>query len=290
MGRGAVDVDQSIRRRWAARFASTRRLSPSPSRSSWSARSPILDKKKDIQGVLEYLAATCATPRSTATACAGASSVCSTNVDKDASDAVEDVFKAWVIGAVLYEEDQRQLQARDYRRSAFARAVQPDSISPHEGYTAWNARRARADGARGGREDPGHAARGSRRVRQPARRVASKKPGADRAPAAKARGARSRAAAARRGWSSRRPCRVGSRRGVAVVDPRAPAGTRRTAAGRSRRRRLATALSLRAPAATAAATALRSAQIEAAAFDVAAETWTRPPRSSMTWPRRPQSA
>jgi hypothetical protein len=112
-GRGAVkDVDQSIQEVGGA-------FSPDATAESVAFEKflvcaiPELDKKKDIQGVLEYLAATC--KDNALDFMTGVREKCGpliTNVDKDAKAAPSKTFKANT--KKLYEEDQRQLQAWDY--------------------------------------------------------------------------------------------------------------------------------------------------------------------------------
>ena len=112
-GRGAVkDVDQSIQEVGGA-------FSPDATAESVAFEKflvcaiPDLDKKKDIQGVLEYLAATC--KDNAVDFMTGVREKCGplvTNVDKDGKPAPSKTFKANT--KKLYEEDQRQLQAWDY--------------------------------------------------------------------------------------------------------------------------------------------------------------------------------
>jgi hypothetical protein len=112
-GRGAVkDVDQSIQEVGGA-------FSPDATAESVAFEKflvcaiPDLDKKKDIQAVLEYLAATC--KDNALDFMTGAREKCGplvTNVDKDAKATPSKTFKANT--KKLYEEDQRQLQAWDY--------------------------------------------------------------------------------------------------------------------------------------------------------------------------------
>ena len=112
-GRGAVkDVDQSIQEVGGA-------FSPDATAESVAFEKflvcaiPDLDKKKDIQGVLEYLAATC--KDNALDFMTGVREKCGplvTNVDKDSKAAPSKTFKANT--KKLYEEDQRQLQAWDY--------------------------------------------------------------------------------------------------------------------------------------------------------------------------------
>ena len=112
-GRGAVkDVDQSIQEVGGA-------FSPDATAESVAFEKfmvcaiPDLDKKKDIQGVLEYLAATC--KDHALDFMTGVRDRCGalvTNVDKDGKPAPSKTFKANT--KKFYEEDQRQLQAWDY--------------------------------------------------------------------------------------------------------------------------------------------------------------------------------
>ncbi|HSZ81502.1 MAG TPA: hypothetical protein VLA14_04425 [Polyangia bacterium] len=112
-GRGAVkDVDQSIQEVGGA-------FSPDATAESVAFEKflvcaiPDLDKKKDIQGVLEYLAATC--KDNALDFMTGVRDRCGalvTNVDKDGKPTPSKTFKANT--KKLYEEDQRQLQAWDY--------------------------------------------------------------------------------------------------------------------------------------------------------------------------------
>ena len=112
-GRGAVkDVDQSIQEVGGA-------FSPDATAESVAFEKflvcaiPDLDKKKDIQGVLEYLAATC--KDNALDFMTGVRDKCGalvTNVDKDGKVTPSKTFKANT--KKLYEEDQRQLQAWEY--------------------------------------------------------------------------------------------------------------------------------------------------------------------------------
>ena len=112
-GRGAVkDVDQSIQEVGGA-------FSPDATAESVAFEKflvcaiPDLDMKKDIQGVLEYLAATC--KDNALDFMTGVRDRCGalvTNVDKDGKPTPSKTFKANT--KKLYEEDQRQLQAWDY--------------------------------------------------------------------------------------------------------------------------------------------------------------------------------
>ena len=112
-GRGAVkDVDQSIQEVGGA-------FSPDATAESVAFEKflvcaiPDLDKKKDIQAVLEYLAATC--KDNALDFMTGVREKCGplvTNVDKDGKPTPSKTFKANT--KKLYEEDQRQLQAWDY--------------------------------------------------------------------------------------------------------------------------------------------------------------------------------
>ena len=117
-GRGAVkDVDQSIQEVGGA-------FSPDATAESVAFEKflvcaiPDLDKKKDIQGVLEYLATTCKDGAlEFMTRVREQCGPLVQNVDKDAKATPSKTFKANT--KKLYEEDQRQLQAWDYcaRRS-----------------------------------------------------------------------------------------------------------------------------------------------------------------------------
>jgi hypothetical protein len=117
-GRGAVkDVDQSIQEVGAA-------FSPEASAESVAFEKfmvcaiPELEKKKDIQAVLEYLAETCkASALEFMTRVREQCGAMVQNVNKDAKGTPSKTFKAST--KKFYEEDQRQLQAWDYcaRRS-----------------------------------------------------------------------------------------------------------------------------------------------------------------------------
>ena len=117
-GRGAVkDVDQSIQEVGGA-------FSPDATAESVAFEKflvcaiPDLDKKKDIQGVLEFLATTCKDGAlEFMTRVREQCGPLVVNVDKDAKATPSKTFKANT--KKLYEEDQRQLQAWDYcaRRS-----------------------------------------------------------------------------------------------------------------------------------------------------------------------------
>jgi len=117
-GRGAVkDVDQSIQEVGGA-------FSPDATAESVAFEKflvcaiPDLDKKKDIQGVLEFLASTCKDGAlEFMTRVREQCGPLVVNVDKDAKATPSKTFKANT--KKLYEEDQRQLQAWDYcaRRS-----------------------------------------------------------------------------------------------------------------------------------------------------------------------------
>jgi uncharacterized membrane protein len=117
-GRGAVkDVDQSIQELGGA-------FSPEPTAESVAFEKflvcaiPELDKKKDVQGLLEFLAETCKTDAlAFMTRVRKDCGPLVENVNKDAKGTPSKTFK--VNAKKLYEEDQRQLQAWDYcaRRS-----------------------------------------------------------------------------------------------------------------------------------------------------------------------------
>jgi hypothetical protein len=112
-GRGAVkDVDASIQEVGAA-------FSAEPSAESVAFEKflvcaiPDLDKKKDIQGVLEFLADTC--KKDAVTFMTRVREQCGPmvqNVDKDAKPAPSKTFKANV--KKFFEDEQRQLQAWEY--------------------------------------------------------------------------------------------------------------------------------------------------------------------------------
>ena len=112
-GRGAVkDVDQSIQEVGAA-------FSPEASAESVAFEKflvcaiPELDKKKDVQGLLEYLAETCkGNALEFMTRVREQCGPFVQNVDKDAKATPSKTFKANT--KKLYEEDQRQLQAWEY--------------------------------------------------------------------------------------------------------------------------------------------------------------------------------
>lgn len=112
-GRSAVkDVDGSIQEVGGA-------FSPEPTAESVAFEKflvcaiPELDQKKDIQGVLEYLAATCkADPVKFMTRVREQCGPLIQNVDKEAKAAPSKTFKA--NAKKFYEEDQRQLQAWEY--------------------------------------------------------------------------------------------------------------------------------------------------------------------------------
>jgi hypothetical protein len=112
-GRGAVkDVDQSIQEVGGA-------FSPEPSAEAvafekfMSCAIPELEKKKDVQAVLEYLAETCKTNAlEFMTRVREKCGAMVQNVDKDAKATPSKTFKA--NAKKFYEEDQRQLQAWDY--------------------------------------------------------------------------------------------------------------------------------------------------------------------------------
>jgi hypothetical protein len=111
--RGAVkDVDQSIQEVGGA-------FSPEATAESVAFEKflvcaiPDLDKKKDIQGVLELLAETCKADAVTfMTRVREQCGPLVQNVDKNAKPSPSKTFKA--NAKKLYEEDQRQLQAWDY--------------------------------------------------------------------------------------------------------------------------------------------------------------------------------
>ena len=111
--RGATkDVDQSIQEVGAA-------FTPDPSAESVAFEKflvcaiPELDKKKDIQEVLEFLADTCKKdPVAFMTRVRADCGSLVQNVDKDAKPAPSKTFKA--NAKKFYEEDQRQLQAWEY--------------------------------------------------------------------------------------------------------------------------------------------------------------------------------
>jgi hypothetical protein len=112
-GRGAIkDVDQSIQEVGGA-------FSPDATAESVAFEKflvcavPELDKKKDVQALLEYLAETC--KGNALEFMTGVREKCGplvTNVDKDAKATPSKTFKA--NAKKLYEEDQRQLQAWEY--------------------------------------------------------------------------------------------------------------------------------------------------------------------------------
>jgi hypothetical protein len=112
-GRGAVkDVDQSIQEVGGA-------FSPEATAESVAFEKflvcaiPDLDKKKDVQGLLEFLAETC--KGNAVEFMTGVREKCGPlvqNVDKDAKATPSKTFK--VNTKKLYEEDQRQLQAWEY--------------------------------------------------------------------------------------------------------------------------------------------------------------------------------
>jgi hypothetical protein len=111
--RGAVkDVDQTIQDVGAA-------FTPEATAESVAFEKflvcaiPELDKKKDIQGVLEFLAETCKADAVTfMTRVREQCGPLVQNVDKDGKATPSKTFKA--NAKKLYEEDQRQLQAWDY--------------------------------------------------------------------------------------------------------------------------------------------------------------------------------
>jgi hypothetical protein len=112
-GRGMIkDVDGSIQEVGTA-------FSPEPTAESVGFEKflvcaiPDLDAKKDIQGVLEYLATTCKTDA--VKFMARVREQCGPlvqNINKDAKAVPSKTFKA--NAKKLYEEDQRQLQAWEY--------------------------------------------------------------------------------------------------------------------------------------------------------------------------------
>jgi hypothetical protein len=112
-GRSAVkDVDGSIQEVGGA-------FSPEPSAQSVAFEKflvcaiPELDQKKDIQGVLEFLATTCKTDAvKFMTRVREQCGPLVQNVDKDAKGTPSKTFKA--NAKKFYEEDQRQLQAWEY--------------------------------------------------------------------------------------------------------------------------------------------------------------------------------
>jgi uncharacterized membrane protein len=112
-GRGATkDVDQSIQEVGGAFSAEV-----SPESVAFekfmACAIPDLDKKKDIQGVLEFLADTC--KKDAVKFMTGVREKCGgivQNVNKDAKPEPSKTFKANV--KKFFEEDQRQLQAWEY--------------------------------------------------------------------------------------------------------------------------------------------------------------------------------
>jgi hypothetical protein len=117
-GRGAVkDVDQSIQDVGGA-FSPDATAESTAFEKFMVCAIPDLDKKKDIQAVLESLADTCKTNAvDFMTRVREQCGPIVTGVDKDAKAAPSKTFKA--NAKKFYEEDQRQLQAWDYcaRRS-----------------------------------------------------------------------------------------------------------------------------------------------------------------------------
>jgi hypothetical protein len=112
-GRGAVkDVDGSIQEVGAA-------FTPEPTAESvafvkfMECAIPDLDKKKDVQGVLEYLADIC--KKDPVPFMTGVREKCGSlvqNIDKEGKPAPSKTFKA--NAKKFFEEDQRQLQAWEY--------------------------------------------------------------------------------------------------------------------------------------------------------------------------------
>ena len=112
-GRGAVkDVDASIQEVGSA-------FTPEPTAESvafmkfMECAIPDLDKKKDVQGVLEYLADIC--KKDPVPFMTGVREKCGSlvqNIDKEAKAAPSKTFKA--NAKKFFEEDQRQLQAWEY--------------------------------------------------------------------------------------------------------------------------------------------------------------------------------
>jgi hypothetical protein len=112
-GRGAVkDVDQSIQEVGGAFTADVSPESVAFEKFMVCAI-PDLDKKKDIQGVLEFLADTC--KKDAVKFMTGVREKCGgmvQNVNKDAKPEPSKTFKA--NAKKFFEEDQRQLQAWEY--------------------------------------------------------------------------------------------------------------------------------------------------------------------------------
>jgi len=112
-GRGAVkDVDQSIQEIGGAFTADVSPESVAFEKFMVCAI-PDLDKKKDIQGVLEFLADVC--KKDAIKFMTGVREKCGglvQNVNKDAKPEPSKTFKANV--KKFFEEDQRQLQAWEY--------------------------------------------------------------------------------------------------------------------------------------------------------------------------------
>jgi hypothetical protein len=112
-GRGAVkDVDQSIQEIGGAFTADVSPESVAFEKFMVCAI-PDLDKKKDIQGVLEFLADVC--KKDAIKFMTGVREKCGglvQNVNKDAKPEPSKTFKA--NAKKFYEEDQRQLQAWEY--------------------------------------------------------------------------------------------------------------------------------------------------------------------------------
>jgi hypothetical protein len=112
-GRGmSKDVDGSIQEVGTA-------FSPEPTAESVAFEKflvcaiPDLDQKKDVQGVLEFLAATCKTDAvKFMTRVRGQCGPLVQNINKDAKAVPSKTFKA--NAKKFYEEDQRQLQAWEY--------------------------------------------------------------------------------------------------------------------------------------------------------------------------------
>ena len=112
-GRGAVkDVDQSIQEVGGA-FSTEATAESVAFEKFLVCAIPDLDKKKDVQGLLEFLAETC--KGNAVEFMTGVREKCGAlvqNVDKDAKATPSKTFKANT--KKLYEEDQRQLQAWEY--------------------------------------------------------------------------------------------------------------------------------------------------------------------------------
>jgi hypothetical protein len=112
-GRGAIkDVDQSIQEVGTA-FSPEATAESVAFEKFMACAIPDLDKKKDIQSVLEFLAETCKTNAlDFMTRVREQCGPVVQNVDKDAKATPSKTFKANT--KKFYEEDQRQLQAWDY--------------------------------------------------------------------------------------------------------------------------------------------------------------------------------